>query len=213
MSAGGLFVTLEGPDGAGKSVQARLLAERIRHTGRDVLLTREPGGTELGEQVRQILNHTTLTHHDPLTDALLFSAARHQHVQEVIRPALAAGRVVVCDRFADSTVVYQGYGGGAQIDAVKTLTQIATGGLQPARTVLVDIPPELGLARRRAGDSEQMTRFEAEPAFDLDFHERVRAGFLGLATAEPERWRVVDGSADVQAVAGAIWAAVEDLFG
>lgn len=183
----GLFVTLEGPDGSGKSTQAERVAARLRGRGIDCLATREPGGTPLGEAVREILMHADPAP-VPTADALLFSAARAQHVVEVIEPALAAGTLVVCDRFADSTLAYQGYGYGQPLEALRRLGEYATGGLRPNLTVLLDLPVEDGL-RRKFG-TDDLTRFET--AEQVDFHTRVREGFLALATADPDRWVVVD---------------------
>lgn len=208
----GVFITLEGPDGAGKSTQAKLLADRLRGLGRHVLLTREPGGTELGERVRDILLSSSVDH-DALTDALLFNAARRQLVRDVISPALADGAVVLCDRFADSTLAYQGFGSGAPLDELSRMAQIATGGLVPDRTVLLDLPADVGLARRMDGSGEQLTRFETASAFDREFHERVGNGFRELAAADPDRWRVVDAARSAEEVATGVWDAVSDLFG
>ena len=212
MGSNGLFITLEGPDGAGKSSQAGLLAERIRGVGRDVVLTREPGGTQMGERVRQVLMDVKGGGHDGLSDALLFNAARRRHTIEVIRPALARGSTVVCDRYTDSTLAYQGYGDGVRLDLLKVITGAATDGLVPARTVLVDLPVEVGLARKLGGAADDLTRFELQGEHDQAFHERVRAGYFELAGNEPSRWRVVNGAAERDAVAAAIWAAVSDLF-
>jgi len=212
MGSNGLFITLEGPDGAGKSSQAGLLAERIRGVGRDVVLTREPGGTQMGERVRQVLMDVRGGGHDGLSDALLFNAARRRHTIEVIRPALARGSTVVCDRYTDSTLAYQGYGDGVRLDLLKVITGAATDGLVPARTVLVDLPVEVGLARKLGGAADDLTRFELQGEHDQAFHERVRAGYFELAGNEPSRWRVVNGAAERDAVAAAIWAAVSDLF-
>lgn len=198
----GRFLTLEGPEGAGKTVMAGRLADALRASGVDVLLTREPGGTLLGERLRDILLARDSVHIDPLVDAVLFNAARAQLVREVIRPALEAGQVVVCARFADSTLAYQGYGAGVDMDVLHELAAIATGGLAPDRTILLDLPPEEGL-RRKAPDDE--TRFEA--AFDLEFHRRVRAGFLDLAQREPARFAVVNAHRDVEAVFADVLAA------
>jgi dTMP kinase len=205
------FLTLEGPDGAGKSTQATRLAERIRRTGgREVLLTREPGGTPIGERVRGVLLRGA--ERDPLTDALLFNAARRQVVADVIGPALARGAIVVCDRFADSTLAYQGYGAGVALDSLRALADIATGGLTPNRTILLDLSPEAGLARRANGAPSEVTRFESGAGHDLAFHQRVRAGYLELAAAEPARWRVVNADRQPDAVEDAAWEAVHDLF-
>lgn len=208
----GWFITLEGPDGAGKSSQAELLARLLRERGLDVVLTREPGGTKLGELVRGVLLESAGDAHDALSDALLFNAARRRLTTDVIRPALERGALVVCDRFADSTLAYQGYGGGAPLDVLRTLADIATGGLSPDRTVLLDLPVDAGLARRAEGAPVDLTRFELAAEHGVAFHERVRRGYLELAAAEPNRWRVVDGSADRKVVAATIWEAVEDLI-
>ncbi len=208
----GLFITLEGPDGAGKSSQAELLAERVRPLGREVVLTREPGGTELGEKVRRILLETSNRGHDGLTDALLFNAARRRHTIEVIRPALDRGAVVVCDRYADSTLAYQGYGSGVSLDLLGMITGAATDGLTPRRTVLVDLDSAAGIARRLGGQAAELTRFEVAVEHDRAFHERVRRGYLELAAEDPARWRLVDGSTGRDEVARQIWMAVSDLL-
>lgn len=213
MSGSPIFITIEGPDGAGKSSQATLLADRLRQLGHDVVLTREPGGTTLGERIRDVLMGAPAGTHDPLSDALLFNAARSRSVTDIIRPALDRGAVVVSDRYGDSTLAYQGYGGGVDLDAARVVTRLATGGLVPDRTVLIDLPVRAGLARRYAGESGGLTRFETDhSAHDDAFHERVRQGFLSLAAAEPGRWRVVDGTGERGAVAAAVWDAVADLF-
>lgn len=197
----GLFVVLEGPDGSGKSVQARTLAERLREGGLAVTLSREPGGTELGEQVRHIVNDPGPTLRGPKADVLLYSAARAQHVDEVIRPALEAGHVVVCDRYATSTMAYQGYGSGMDRDLLARIGEWVTGGLQPDLVVLLDVSPQTGLDRRAAGDVDELTRWEDESRFDLAFHTRVREGYLEMAAAEPRRWVVLDGSRVIEEVA------------
>ncbi len=208
-----IFITLEGPDGAGKSSQLGPLAERVRGQGREVVTTREPGGTAVGERVREVLMYSPAGSLDPATDALLFNAARSRHVAEVIKPALERGAVVICDRYGDSSRAYQGYGGGVPMDALNSVIELATQGLVPTRTVLVDLPVEAGLARRHAGESGGLTRFETdETAHGTEFHERVRSGYLEMAAAEPARWRVVDGARDPDDVAQQIWAAVADLF-
>lgn len=209
----GIFITLEGPDGAGKSSQQRLLIDRLRAVAgeRETVAAREPGGTPLGERIRGILLESG-TAHDPLIDALLFNAARRALVVDVIRPALSRGAVVVCDRFADSTIAYQGYGGNTPMADLAAMADVATGGLRPARTVLLDLNVDDGLARRRGGPAAELTRFETSDAHDREFHERVRAGYLTLAAAEPERWRVVDASGLPDEVADLVWDAVRDLF-
>lgn len=203
----GIFITLEGPDGAGKSTQLTKLAERIAG---DAVLTREPGGTPLGERVRDLV--LSGGSRDALTDAMLFNAARAELVRTVIQPALDRGGVVICDRYADSTLAYQGYGAGVPLDQLRAIAEIATRGLRPDRTVLFDLPPEAGLRRRAGGAQSQVTRFESADEHDLDFHRRVRDGFLELAAAEPERWRVVDGGREADDVARDVWAALRDLL-
>lgn len=208
--ARGWFITLEGPEGAGKTTQASALAAHLARGGVDVHLTREPGGTWLGERVREVLLARTGTASptDPLTDALLFSAARRQLVTEVIRPTLDAGRSVLCARYVDSTLAYQGYGGGIPLDTLRTLEAAATDGLRPDLTILLDLPVEVGLERKAPDDQ---TRFEAE--FDLAFHQRVRDGFRALAAAEPDRFVVVDATLTSEAVAAAVAVAVDRLIG
>jgi len=203
----GRFITIEGPDGAGKTLQATRLADALAERGYDVLLSREPGGTRLGDQIREVLMATGGAPIDPVADALLFNAARAQHVATVIRPALAAGRIVVCARYADSTMAYQGYGGGVGLDTLRRIIAIATGGLVPDRTILLDLPAEAGL-ERKTPDSH--TRFEA--AFDLAFHQRVRAGFLEMAAAEPGRWAIIDADRETDAVFDAVLASALEVL-
>jgi dTMP kinase len=194
----GRFITLEGPEGAGKTLQAERLAEALAERGQRVRLTREPGGTPLGEQIRSIVLARAMDGDggtDARADALLFNAARAQLVAEVIRPALAAGEIVLCARFADSTLAYQGYGAGLPLAELRSIADVATAGLTPDRTILLDVSPETGLGRK-ADDARN--RFEA--AFDLDFHWRVREGFLELAASEPARWRVIDAESDPDSV-------------
>ena len=185
----GFFVTLEGPEGSGKSTQARRLAATLGAAGFRCLVTREPGGTALGEQVRQILLHAPELAPVPAADALLFNAARAQLAAEVIEPGLERGEVVICDRFGDSTLAYQGFGNGQPLEPLRSLARFAIGDLSPDMTVLFDIPVEDGLQRKRHDD--EITRFESHA--DLAFHRRVRTGFRELAAAEPDRFLVVDG--------------------
>lgn len=202
----GWFVTIEGPEGAGKTSQADRLRARAEAAGIEMVLTREPGGTAVGERIREILLDPAADH-VALTDALLFNAARAQLVAEVIRPALERGALVVSTRFADSTLAYQGHGGGLPIDELRDLERFATGGLKPALTVLLDVPAEIGLARKAA----ETTRFES--AFGLDFHLRVRDGFLALAAAEPDRFAVIDARHPADDVANRVLAALAALPG
>ena len=206
--ARGRFITIEGPEGSGKTTQAARLETELRARGIGVLATREPGGTALGERIRELLLAPSSTPIDPLADALLFNAARRQLVEEVIEPALLDGTTVLCARFADSTRAYQGHGGGLPIDQLLTLEEIATGGLQPDLTILLDVPVEIGLARKA---DEDRTRFET--GFDLAFHRRVRNGFLKMAVTEPGRFRVIDATQPEDRVAEAIGRAVDHLFG
>jgi dTMP kinase len=206
----GRFVTFEGPEGAGKTTQAARLVATLRDLGIDVLSTREPGGTALGERIRELLLAPVADGDAPvdaLADALLFNAARRQLVAEVIEPALAAGTSVICARFADSTRAYQGYGGGLPLGELVRLETVATGGLRPDRTILLDLPVEIGLARKAPDDR---TRFET--AFDLAFHHRVRSGFMAMAAAEPARFVVIDAQGEPDAIARRIRRAVEPLF-
>jgi len=196
----GFFLTLEGPEGSGKSTQARRLADRLTALGYDCMVTREPGGTALGEAVRQILLRSPELSPVPAADALLFNAARAQLAAEVIEPALARGDIVICDRFGDSTLAYQGYGAGQPLESLRSLQEFAAGGLRPDMTVLIDLPPEVGLARKQA---DEVTRFEERA--DLDFHRRVRDGFLALAAAEPERFAIVDGRLTADAIEESIF--------
>jgi dTMP kinase len=203
----GRFITIEGPDGAGKTLQAKRLATELEARGHAALLTREPGGTRFGDEIRAVLMANDGEPIDPIADAFLFNAARAQHVATVILPALDAGRVVVCARYADSTLAYQGYGGGVDLETLRRLIAIATRSLRPDRTILLDLAAEAGL-RRKTPDSH--TRFET--AFDLAFHRRVRAGFLEMAAAEPDRWVVVDADRDPDAVFASVLAAALEVI-
>lgn len=198
----GLFVTFEGPEGAGKSTQLARLVQRLTADGVAHTVTREPGGTELGTRVRDVLLDPQLTI-DPLPEFLLYSASRAQLVANVIRPALGRGEVVVCDRYADSSLAYQGAGRGLEAALLDTITRAATGGLTPDLTVLLDLDPVVGL--ERAARRGQPDRLEQA---DLAFHRRVRQGFLELAHRTPGRFLVLDATLDQETIHAAIWAAV-----
>jgi dTMP kinase len=186
----GRFITLEGPDGSGKSTQLLQLTSWLTAQGYTILKTREPGGTRLGECIRELLHNPTHTEMVAHTEILLYSASRAQLVAEVIRPALEAGTVVLCDRYFDSTYAYQGYGRGLSLEDLRRITEFAVQGLIPDLTLYLDVPPEVGL-RRRAQSGEALNRLDRET---LAFHTRVREGYLALADAEPARWSVIDAS-------------------
>lgn len=206
----GVFVVLEGGEGCGKSTQAKLLCRRLLEEGYPSLPLplHEPGGTPLGDQVRRLLmaqrGKATIT---PLAELLLFSAARTELVQGVLRPALAEGRVVVCDRYTPSTIAYQGYGRGIPLETIDQVNRLSTGGLEPDLVVLLDMKPEDGLRRK---SEEERQRFEEEP---LAFHRRVRHGYLEQARADPQRWLRVKGTLPQERIAEVIWERVELLVG
>lgn len=188
-----MFITFEGPDGSGKTTQVQRVAELLRQRGRDCVATKEPGGTPLADRIRAILLDPQSAM-DPLTELLLYAASRRQHVVEVIRPALDRGAAVLCDRFTDATLAYQGFGRLLDLDRLRDLNDWVTSGLRPDLTILFDIDERVGLSRahaRIAATDNREGRFEAE---DLRFHRRVREGYLSLATAEPQRYAVIDAS-------------------
>lgn len=210
----GLFVTFEGGEGAGKSTQIRLLAERLRASGYDVIMTREPGGSTGAEAVRHVILSGAAEEFGVRMEAILFAAARNDHVEELIKPALAAGSVVLCDRFMDSSRVYQGVTGNLPHDFVANLERVAVNGTIPDCTIIFDLPAEIGLARARkrldAIDAEASPdRFEKE---ELETHKTRREAFLDIAAAEPFRCRVVDASGDVDAIAEAVYKIVEPML-
>ncbi|MBN1287353.1 MAG: dTMP kinase [Anaerolineae bacterium] len=202
------FITLEGPEGSGKTTQARPLADYLRARGYDVLLTREPGGTPIGDQVRAVLHDLDNTAMHPRTEILLYSASRAQHVYQAIRPHLARGGVVVSDRYYDSTLAYQGYGHGLDLEALRQITAFATGGLVPDLTLYLDIGADAGLARRRsaAAAGDEWNRMDTHA---LAFYERVRAGYRALIEAEPARWVTFDAAQPVEELHRQIIKAVE----
>ncbi|MGQ9548195.1 MAG: dTMP kinase [Roseiflexus sp.] len=210
-----LFVTFEGPEGSGKSTQARLLYESLHAQRFPVILTREPGGTRIGDLIRRIVLDLQHTEMAPTTETLLFSAARAQLVSEVIRPYLEQGGIVLCDRYADSTYAYQGYGLGRDLAELRVITSAATGGLRPDLTFYLDIDAAAGLERKRRkgarstgqrGANDEWNRLDAR---ELEYHQRVEAGYRELISQEPERWRVLDARQSIEALAAQIAAIVE----
>ena len=189
-----MFITFEGPDGSGKTTQAKMLVEYLQTRGYPVFYTREPGGTEISEQIREVILTPRNKAMRSEAEVLLFSAARAQIVAELIRPALANGKIVVCDRYYDSTFAYQGYGLGLDLSALRAITKFATGGLVPDLTFYVDVSAEVGLARRHQGETNRLDQK------DIDYHTRVRNGYLELAKAEPNRFVVIDGTASIEQV-------------
>jgi dTMP kinase len=200
-----VFITFEGPEGSGKTTQIRLLSQYLAERGLNVLQLREPGSTPIGDQIRDVLHDMKNQAMDPRAELLLYSAARAQLVAQVIRPHLAAGGIVISDRFADSTMAYQGYGHGLDLDVLREITRFATGGLKPGLTLYLDIDPEHGLARRNS-NNEEWNRMDA---LALDFHRRVCEGYEKLMAAEPERWVRIDANQPIEAVQQAIRRIVE----
>lgn len=202
-----MFITFEGGEGCGKSTQIQRLADRLRAEGRTVHQTREPGGTKLGEAIRNLLQHDEAGHGMcPQSELLLFTAARAQIVRELILPALERNEIVLCDRFADSTSVYQGVARAIDPFEVAAINQFACGGIVPDLTILIDLDPETGLQRAREGRDAPLDRMEQEA---LAFHQQVRRGYLELAQIDRERFTVLDGSKDIESLEKEIWEAVE----
>jgi dTMP kinase len=206
-----LFITFEGPEGSGKSTQAQLLARRLRSEGYPSLLTREPGGTRIGRQIRQVILSPGHREMSAEAELGLYFSDRAQHLREVVWPALHAGRIVVCDRYTDSTLAYQGYGRGLPLRLIRSLDRIMTGGYRPHATLLLDVPAEKGLARARQRNRERAAlrreaRFEGET---LQFHERVRRGYLQMARREPDRFLVLSAEGPRSRVHEQVWARLE----
>ena len=183
-----MFITLEGPEGSGKTSHLPPLVQYLREKGYSVFPTREPGGTSIGEQIREVIHNLKNVEMHPRTETLLYQAARAQIVEEVFKPRLAAGEIVISDRYYDSTIAYQGYGHQQDLNQVRTLVQYATGGLVPDLTILLDVDIETGLKRKTQNGSE----WNRLDAYTVEFHQRVRQGYLQMAKAEPKRWVVVD---------------------
>jgi dTMP kinase len=210
----GTFITFEGIEGCGKTTQIKLLAEALRGNGRDIVLTREPGGTTIGERIRSVLLDSAHRQMAPIAELLLYAAARNQHVEEVIMPSLEAGKTVLCDRYADATTAYQGAARDIDPGVLEAVHDVATEGLWPGLTVLLDLPASEGLGRalernRANAEASREDRFEREA---LDFHERVRAGYLAIAKREPKRFVVIDATGSVQEIHERILSAVQSFF-
>ena len=203
----GRFITFEGVEGSGKTTQISASAERLRRLGWTVLETREPGGTSVGEQIRDVMLNRGNQQLTALTEAFLVMAARAQHIEEVVRPALASGAVVLCDRFVDSTLAYQGYGRGLDIQALRRLNRLATAGLTPDMTLVFDVPVTIGLQRRRA--HREVNRLDME---SIAFHERVRKGFLQLVREEPRRMKIVKAGGTQEEISDAVADLIEPLL-
>jgi dTMP kinase len=202
----GLFITFEGAEGCGKSTQARALWQRLVRRGIPAVLTHEPGGTALGNRLRYVLKRRLQDKICPLAELFLFAACRIQIVNEVIRPGLEQGKVVICDRFEDSTIVYQGYGRGLNLETIEDINDLATEGIKPHLTVLLDIPARKGLSRKGSRSND---RFEAE---NIAFHQKVRNGYLTLAAEEPERWLVIDATLPRAEIGKIVWNRVDRLL-
>jgi dTMP kinase len=203
-----MFITFEGPDGSGKTMQLVRLVEYLELNNYPVLATREPGGTTIGEQIRDVLHKLENTKMHPRTELLLYQASRAQHVEQVILPNLEQGKIVLCDRYADSTLAYQGYGHQLDLDQLSRLINYATGGLKPDMTLLLDIDAEEGLRRRQQGG--EWNRLDA---YELEFHQRVRKGYFELVQKEPERWVKIDAGQTIEEVQRAIRQVVMQRLG
>lgn len=212
MAAAGRFITFEGGEGCGKSTQIRLLADRLRAAGKEVLLTREPGGTALAEKIRTLVREESDDPPNSRAETLLFLASRAQVVEGVIRPALESGTWVLCDRFADSTFAYQGYGRGLDLDELRRINSFATGGLAPDRTILLNVSPEVSAKRMRAREAATNTGADRMEKAGDDFHFRLRRGFLELAAAEPERFSVIQADGGVEEVGVAVWNSIQPML-
>ncbi|MBA3872662.1 MAG: dTMP kinase [Anaerolineae bacterium] len=203
-----MFITFEGPDGGGKTTQVAMTVETLKARGLNVLLTREPGGTDIGNQIRHVLHDMKNHAMHPRTELLMYSASRAQIVEEVIKPHMAKGGLVICDRFFDSTYAYQGYGHGLDLNQLKLITEFATGGLKPDLTVLLDIAPEDSL-QRRLSSLDKGGEWNRLDAMAIDFHKRVREGYHALVAADPKRWEVVNAAQSVEKVQTDILAVLE----
>jgi dTMP kinase len=196
----GMFITFEGPDGSGKTTQITLLCDYLSSNGHDVLHTREPGGTPIGNQIRTVLHDIENQEMTYQTEFLLYSASRAQLVREVILPHMARGGVVVSDRFADSSMAYQGYGRGLSLDSVRAITLFATDGLTPDLTIYLDLSAEIGLRRKLDAHNDDTGEWNRLDREEVDFHQRVHAGYLEMSTRDPNRWLVIDATQEVETI-------------
>ena len=209
MNTPGCFITFEGPDGSGKTTQIQRLYDTLRREGYRALLVREPGGTEIGDQIRTVLHDTRNVGMLPNAELLLYSASRAQLVGQTIRPALEAGVTVLCDRYAESTLAYQGYGRGLDLQALKTVTDFATGRLRPDLILYLDIDAEEGLRRRQSSSQIGTGEWNRMDQQELEFYHRVRAGYLQMAAEEPHRWFILDATRSIADLQACIQAKVE----
>lgn len=207
-----MFITFEGPDGSGKSTQINLVTAHLEQLGYKVLCTREPGGTAIGNQIRQVLHDVKNTEMSARAEILLYSASRAQLVEQVILPHLAQGGVVLCDRYADSTYAYQGYGRRLDFETLRLITEFATQSLKPDLTIYLDVAVEEGLRRKSAANVSGQGEWNRMDQLELDFHQRVRAGYLEMAQKEPERWLIVDASAPVEEISWVICRRLEQVL-
>ena len=202
----GFFITFEGCEGCGKSTQSRYLLKRLSQAGISIKLTREPGGTVLGDEIRHVLKRRRQDNITPEAEMLLFAACRIQLITEIIQPGLQKDNVIICDRYTDSTIAYQGYGRGIDLPTIETINELATKSIKPDLTILLDIPAHEGLSRK---SNRSEDRFETE---DIAFHEKVRNGYLKLAAQEPERWFVIDATLPKAKISNIIWDKVNQLL-
>lgn len=207
--ANGIFITIEGPDGSGKTTIIHMLAENLKKEGFEVLATREPGGIEIAEQIRKVILDTDNTAMDPRTEALLYAAARRQHLAEKVKPALEKGKIILCDRFVDSSLAYQGHARGLGIDEVYSINEFAIENMMPQLTLYFDVSPEVGLERINKNKGREVNRLDLE---NLEFHQKVREGYMILADRFPERIVKIDASKQLDAVYDEAEAKIKNLL-